>query len=304
MKHVFIVNPSAGTGKCPVTRDMLSGLCPDKDWEIYTTRGPLDATAYVKALCSKHEGDELRVYACGGDGTLNEVVSGAVGFENVSVGCCPCGSGNDYVKYYGGSLPFTDIPALMRAQTRPIDLLRVNDRYAVNACHFGFDTAVARTMSAVKGKPLIGGRRAYSSAIVYSLFTAMRTSCVISADGELICPDSMLLCTLANGSHVGGSFKCAPRSKNNDGLIELCMARPVSIPRFAALVKTYQKGLHLDDPRFKEIITYRQVRHVDIDGPEGFAVSIDGEILEGSHISVDIVPSALNFIVPEGASDN
>ena len=299
MKHVFIVNPIAGKGGCPITGELLSAHCPEGGWEIYTTRSPRDGVDYVRDICSQNRGEELRVYACGGDGTLSEVVNGAAGFENVSVGCYPCGSGNDYVKYYGGPERFLDIPALLRARARPVDLLRVNDRFAVNACHFGFDTSVARTMSQLRDKPVIGGKRAYLSAIVYSLFTAMRTSCVIKADGETICPDSMLLCTLANGSHVGGSFKCAPRSKNDDGLIELCMAKPVSVTRFISLVKTYQQGGHLDDERFRDIIVYRQVRHVDIQGPEGFAVSLDGEILEGESISVDIMPSALNFIAPE-----
>ena len=60
-----------------------------------------DAINFVKRRCSENEEDTVFV-ACGGDGTLNAIVNGAIGFNNALVTCYPCGSGNDFVKIYGG----------------------------------------------------------------------------------------------------------------------------------------------------------------------------------------------------------
>ena len=84
------------------------------------------------------------LYACGGDGTANEVLHGLIGFENASMTCYPCGSGNDYVKYYGGAEKFLDIEALLAGEEHRVDVMRMGHRYAINVINFGFDTAVAR----------------------------------------------------------------------------------------------------------------------------------------------------------------
>ena len=109
MKHIFIINPAAGPyDATKVITERLESLSLDFDYEVYTTKGPYDATEYVKNKC-KIGNDTYRFYACGGDGTLNEVVSGVVGFDNASVGVIPCGSGNDFVKYYGTASDFNNI---------------------------------------------------------------------------------------------------------------------------------------------------------------------------------------------------
>ena len=80
MKHVFIVNPAAGKeNAAEVIRAAVEKSKFASDCEIYLTQGPGDATAFIRAYCKEHP-ERVRFYACGGDGTLNEVVNGAVGF--------------------------------------------------------------------------------------------------------------------------------------------------------------------------------------------------------------------------------
>ena len=301
MKYVFIVNPHAGdTDRVQLIRDAIADLPEKDDCEIYPTKAPRDATAYVGKWCDEHPGEEVRFIACGGDGTVNEVFSGAVGRENVSVTCYPCGSGNDFVKAFGGADKFLSVPALLRAPARPLDLLKAGDRYSDNVVNFGFDTTVAITINEERAKTGHGNKNAYTKGVVKALLTAMKNTFTVKADGETLNPGGKaLLCTVANGQYVGGSFKCAPKAETDDGLIEVCLIKPISRLRFIKILKPYTNGEHIDSPDMKDIVIYRRAKKVEVDAPAGFAYSLDGEIIYESHFTVEIVPGALSFAVPE-----
>jgi len=126
----------------------------------------------------------------------------------------------------------------------------------------------------------------------------MRHQAVITADGEELCSDAFLLCSVCNGGYVGGGYRCAPYSRQDDGLLEVCLVRPVSRLKFLSLMNAYREGKHLEDPRFKDLIEYRQSRTVEIRAGEGFAVSLDGEILKAPEIRISVLPGAIRFAVP------
>ena len=304
MKHIFIVNPAAGAAdSCSevIKRVTENTVLTKNDYLIHMTTSPGDATSFVAGYCDKHPDEKLRFYACGGDGTLNEVASALIGRSNTSLACYSAGSGNDYVKYYGGKNFFNNLEKLIKGNETPIDAMRVNDRFAINATHFGFDTYVAKKMTQIRRTPVIGGGNSYYTGVLCGLAAAMKTKCRVYADEELVNPGGeLLLCTLANGKYVGGSFKCAPRSDNNDGLLELCLVHPVSRTTFISLIKGYTAGTHLDDPKFQKHLEYRRCKKVVIEFEKPDGISIDGEILDGDHFEVEILPSALNFVIPEG----
>ncbi len=302
MKHIFIINPAAGKDNSfDNIKKILELKKVEVDYELYETQAPGDATAYIRKYCTEHP-EPVRFYACGGDGTLNEVVNGVVGFEHASMSCYPCGSGNDFVKYYGGKKVFWNLEELLDASEEYIDLMRVGNKYAINATHFGFDSAVAETMMKVRRKKIIGGKNAYTTGIVKAVFTSMKNVCRVKVDGEEINPDgNILLCTIANGQYVGGSFRCAPRSLDNDGLLEVCLVKPISVLAFASLIKVYTEGTHLNDSRFAKILEYRQGKKIEIDAPDGFIYSFDGELICQNHFTVEVVPRAIRFAVPKSA---
>ncbi len=299
MKYIFVINPCAGRNGDVggVIREAVASLPEKEACILYETRRPGDATAYVQSLCAASE-EAVRFIACGGDGTINEVFNGAVGFPNASVSCYPCGSGNDFVKCFGGKEAFMNVAGLLRAPVQKFDLLKIGDRYCVNICNFGFDTTVAVTMNQVRHKKLLGGKNAYTTGVVKALLTAMKTNCRVYADGEKLNDGRMLLCTVANGQYVGGAFRCAPRAKCDDGLIDVCLVKPISRLRFVKLLTPYTNGQHLDDPQFQDIIVYRQAKTVEIQAEAGFAYSLDGEIIYNEHFTVEMVPAALNFAAP------
>ena len=295
MKYVFIVNPAAGDGSgIEAVKEAVKKLPERGDCVVYETKAIGDATVFVKNWIAEHPGEEVRFIACGGDGTLNEVFNGAVGAQNISVTCFPCGSGNDFVKVYGGQEVFMDVEKLIHAPTQPLDLLKVGDRYSNNVVNFGF------TINEERAKTGHGNKNAYTKGIIKALITSMKNKGKVYADGKLLNPDGkFLLCTVANGQYVGGSFKCAPKARTDDGLIEVCLIKPISRLRFVKILTPYTNGEHLDDPKMKDIVTYCQAKKVEVEAPDGFAYSLDGEIIYESHFTVEIVPHALQVAIPE-----
>ncbi len=299
MKHIFIVNPVSGQGNASqIIYSSLSSLGKEFECSVYLTKGKGDAEKYIRKYLESHS-EAVRFYACGGDGTINEVVNGIAMYPQASMTVYPCGSGNDFVKCFGSKEDFLNITELTRAKEIPIDVMKVNDRFCINICHFGFDSYVAKKMDEVRSKKLIGGKNAYTTGVVMGLAKAMKNRAVITADGEVMCSGDFLLCTVANGRYVGGKYKCAPKAMVNDGLLDICVSDPVSRAKFVSLVKYYAQGTHLTDPRFKDFLHYRQCKHVEITADDGFCISLDGEVVPMPSAVIDIIPNGIRFAVPE-----
>ena len=305
MKHIIVVNPAAGRkNSVPVILEQAEKLKTRYDLELYETQGVGDATRFVRERIAASPAVPMRFYACGGDGTLKEVVSGVVGAENVSVSAYPCGSGNDFVKYYGGASNFLSLEALFEGEEREIDLVTDGNAYSINVVNFGFDYDVCKTMEKVRRFPLLGGKRAYYTGIAKSLFTSLKKRVCVCADGELLEDGKFLLCTLANGTHIGGSYMCAPRSDNEDGYLELCYVRAVSLPRFLKLIGYYKRGEHLDNEAMAPYVVYRRVKKIEVTSPDrDFGYALDGELHPAQKFSLSIVPRALRFAIPRAAHE-
>ena len=298
MKYYFIVNPLAGSGS---ERDsllkQLEELKNEYDVETYFTKAERDATVFVKDICEKTN-DEVCFFACGGDGTINEVCSGAYGHKNAIVSIFPCGSGNDFVKCFEKGT-FNNIKNVINGNIMPIDLMKVDDRYCVNVCNFGFDTVVAKNVNEDRKKHGHGSKSSYSTGIVKALIKAMKNKAKIYADDELLNEDGYyLLCTIGNGQYVGGSFNCSPRALLDDGLLEVCFVKCISRINFFTMIGDYTNGLHLDKEKYKKILKYRRVKSVKVVAPDGFDYTVDGEIINSTEMHVDILPHAIRLLVP------
>ncbi|MBR4505840.1 MAG: hypothetical protein IKP21_03610 [Bacteroidales bacterium] len=303
MKHIFVVNPMAGGhDSSDEIADALVNI--QADIEIYRTRGTRDATRHVAERLRQADSEPLRFYACGGDGTLNEVVSGVMAagdgeqrVRNVEVACYPCGSGDDFVRYWQGA-DFRDIEALVAGTAVPVDVMRLGDRYCINTLNFGFEAAVCHTMARMRRVPLIGGAMAYTTGIVASLATGRHNRCRVTVDGEVWLDGEVLLLSVANGQYAGGGYHCAPRAKNDDGLLEVMAVKPMSVTRFAQLIKYYKNGELLDREELRPLLSYRRGKHITIDPLTDSYVATDGEIVPGSRFDVQCIHHAINFVVP------
>ena len=299
MKYVFIVNPKSGKSELKDTLiEALKKYEGKIDYELYFTQGVKDATRYVNEYCKDHK-EDVTFVSCGGDGTLNEVVSGAVTHSNAIVTCYPCGSGNDFVKIYGDKDKFLNLDNLFNGEEIKIDVMKVNDKYSVNVTNFGFEAAVCDIANKVRRKKIIGGKRSYTTGIIKAIFTSMKTKCKVIADGEIMSDNKILLSTVANGKYVGGAYKCAPYSDNEDGMLEVTVIKPISIFRFASLIGLYKKGKHLDKLKLRKFIKYKRAKKVIIEATDNFKICLDGEIYTGPYFEIENMKQILRFIKPK-----
>jgi len=166
--------------------------------------------------------------------------------------------------------------------------------------HFGLDSRVAQTMERVRRWPLLGGKNAYPTGVASALLQPLGHRCTVWAGDERLNDDKLLLCTIACGQYVGGSYRAAPRSDNADGLLDVCLVKPLSRMRLAPLMNAYKQGTHLEDPRIQRELVYRRATRVRIRPQGEFVVLLDGELHHVDETEVRVLPSALSFVVPKG----
>ena len=102
MRHIFIINPTAGKRDCTIElMEMAKGLEARHHLTVdcILTKNKGYATEVTRNIAAS--GEDVRFYACGGDGTANEVANGIVGRENAAMTCIPIGTGNDFLKISG-----------------------------------------------------------------------------------------------------------------------------------------------------------------------------------------------------------
>ena len=146
MKHIFIINPAAG--KSDKTAEYTANIeksCQGLDYEIRISQKQGDCTRIAREYAES--GEEVRLYACGGDGTLNEVVAGAAGYDNAAVTVYVGGSGNDFVKIFDDREAFRSLDRLLDAETATFDLIDCNGDPANNICCVGLDSRVGAGMA-------------------------------------------------------------------------------------------------------------------------------------------------------------
>ena len=300
MKHLFIVNPVAGKSKPEDKMRLIHesiGRLPESvrgaEFEIYVTSAPMDAAAKIKDE-AKRCGD-LRVYACGGDGTLNECVNGAAGLENVAVTHFPCGTGNDFIRTFGEEKErFFNLSELMTGEIRPIDIIKCNDRYAVNICSLGIDARVGTDVHKYSGIPLIGGPTGYVISLMANYIKGVHQPMTVRVDGMTCGPELNLVC-VCNGRFYGGGFNPTNDSRPDDGLMDVLVASGVNRTKLLGVIMSYAKAKYR---RFPQYITYVRTRHLEVDCRGEEVINIDGEAAYSKRAVMDLIPGGVNFIFP------
>ena len=303
MKHVFIVNPSAGradAGIALVPRLIEQLAKMELDYVIEMTERPGHATDLARRYAMTRE--PVRFYACGGDGTLNEVMAGAYQYPEAEVACLPVGSGNDMIRNFGTKEDFLDLADLVAGSAVPIDLMQVNDRICVALASMGLDANVAANMPRYRRIPLVNGSMAYKMSIVENFVKPMGQNMTITVNGTAY-TGKFLLAVVANGGYYGGGVCPAPLARADDGVLDVILVKKISRLRIAGVLGRYMKGNHfcgnvvasdLDD-----IVTFTRGNDIAI-FPEGAVMAnLDGECTRQEQMRVTCMPKAGRFVLPK-----
>lgn len=295
MKHLFIINPAAGSRDRTAEDSAAIRIACDArrlNYEIRVSMGPGDCTKIAREAAST--GEEVRLYACGGDGTLNEVAAGAVGYPNAAVTVYSGGSGNDFVRIFDDPKAFFDLDRLLDAQESEMDLIRVNDDYALNICSVGLDARIGTDVSSYKRFPLLQGFWAYAVSTLVNVIRGIGEHYVVELNGEKIDGEQTMIC-VCNGRFYGGGFNPVPEANPQDGILEVLVVKKVSRLQVPAVVGKYKAGKYRQLPQFiRHFSTDRLTIHCD--GPT--AINLDGELRRAKDVEISVAKDKLRFFHP------
>ena len=310
-KWLVVVNPMASVGKSgkdwPVIRQKLddAGI----DFDDILTEYPRHAIEIVRnAIVEK---GYRKFISVGGDGTNNEVINGiftqdVVPTNDITMATIPIGTGNDWRRTFNIPLEYDDVIEIIKTGNVFVHdigkLTYYNDgdpktRYFLNAAGTGLDEMVCSSTNLMKqqGK---GGTIRYLISVVKCLFKYKITHVQVTVDDEMVFDDNILSLSVGNCRYNGGGMMMMPNAIPDDGLLDVTVIRKVSIFKFAANVKNIYDGSFIH--KIKEVQTFRgkKIRIVSIP-PHSLMVETEGENLNNSPFDFEILPKAINMIVPK-----
>ena len=297
MMHLFIINPAAGSRDR--TKDYtktIEEVCSKKglDYRIAVSAAPGDCARIAREAAQT--GQEVRLYACGGDGTLNEVVYGAAGFPNAAVTVFSGGSGNDFVKLFDDPEAFFDLERLLDCEEARFDLIRCNDDISLNICSVGLDARIGTDVSNYKRIPLLQGMRAYIASTVVNLFRGISEHYVVDVNGEVIDGEQTFVC-VCNGRFYGGGFNPVPEADPADGKLDVLLVKKVTLLQVPGIIGKYKNGQYKKLPQFvKHYLTDRITIRCDKPTP----ISLDGELRTAQTVEMTVAKEKLRFFYPKG----
>ena len=312
MKTIFIINPSAGKGHgIDKLKENIYKAAErlNQNVGIYMTKKPGDAESFSKTFCQETLGkEEGRLFACGGDGTLNEVINGVIGFQHVSVGLVPIGTGNDFVRNFQNGEDFYDIMAQLRGEAIACDAVKYwgnidhkeQTRYCANMFNIGFDCNVVDMAAKLKNYPLIAGSFAYLMAVAVILVKKKGAKLRIWLDEKEVENGAVLLTAIANGGYCGGGVNSSPYASVQDGILDVNIIYNVSRIEFLKKFPYYSKGTHMDLKDIDRILlasTCRTAKIVPLEGT--MRLCTDGEIVDAGTVEFQVAPGAFHFLVPK-----
>ena len=297
MTHLFIINPAAGSrNRTAAYTQAIEQYCAGLDYRIEVSAGPGECARIAREAAES--GQEYRIYACGGDGTLNEVVQGAAGHENVAVTVFSGGSGNDFVKIFDDPKAFFELPRLLDAEEVTFDLINCNGDYSLNICSVGLDARIGVDVSNYKRLPFLQGFWAYAASTVINVIRGIHEHYIVEINGQRIDGNRTMICA-CNGRYYGGGFNPVPQADPTDGLLEVLLVEKVSRLLVPTVIGKYKNGQYAQLPH---LVQHFQTKALKIICDQPTAINLDGELRMATTVDMRIADEKLRFFYPKGLS--
>ena len=294
MRHLFIINPAAGKKETTAQLEAkLNGL--SFPHEVKYTLEAGDARRITEEAAAL--GEPVRIYACGGDGTLNEVVNGAAGHPHVAITNVPKGTGNDFLKIFGPNYRehFFDLEALAQGPQKEFDLIDCNGKLGIDVVCSGVDARIAADVHRYKRWFFVSGIGAYILALLENVLFKPMTCSMRVKMGDVEWDGETTIVCICNGQFYGGGFNPVPEAMPDDGILDMLLIPKISLFTFARLVGKYAKG------RYKELSRYIKEHHgqtVTFTSEREMTTVVDGEVMRGKEFTVALSEKKVQFFYP------
>jgi diacylglycerol kinase (ATP) len=278
---LFLLNDKSGTKSIKRVKHLLSSL-DDNLVSIEET----ESKEHALILCQKaiNEGKKY-VIAVGGDGTVNSIGSVLIG-SNTTLGILPTGSGNGIARHLGISMNQSKaLDQILKANTRSIDTLKINDQHAIGFAGLGFDAYVANLFDQYH-------TRGFSSYVKLTLmaYRSYNSTTIKTNDHP---QHEIYSLIFANMSQLGNNAYVNPFCVDNDGYFEMLSIRKPSTAQIP--LTTWQ----LFNKRLNEskLVQYSKHEQVSIQNIDKAYLHIDGEVYgKPENLTIRIKPNSLNVI--------
>jgi diacylglycerol kinase (ATP) len=291
MKSVVIFNSKAGS--VANAKQTLAKFKKLRGATVLITQRRGDAEKWTQQMI--RDGCSY-VVAAGGDGTLNEVVNGAMHARRpMRIGLVPLGTGNDFARTL--KLPLSvdeNIDILRAGKSRMLDIVRMRTNrahYFVNVSAGGFGGIIRKNVTPEIKRTW--GPLAYvrGAAAALPKLHAYKTRIVLDDDEEFSL--ALYNVVIANGRYVAGGLQIAPEADAADGLLDVLLIPESSVPELALLAAQIMLGTHYSS----NLVITRQAKKVSVRSRPGMRFNLDGEVGGRAPAEFQIFPRALNFAV-------
>lgn len=288
-KILFIINPVSGVGRQKIVEELL----PEKldhslfDIAISYTQYPHHAVKIAKEASER--GTDI-VVSVGGDGSANDVAQGLIN-SNSAMGIIPVGSGNGLAHHLKIPTNITKaIEIINRSKTSTIDTGLMNGKLFLSIAGLGFDALVAEKFAQSKRR----GFWPYFKLVFFEYFKFKGHDYIINFDDKSIQRKALLI-SFANSNQFGYNVILAPKASIDDGYIDLCIVKRMSVINAAmAVPRLFLKNF--DTSRHVEVY---KVKEAKIQCSEPVFSHIDGDPHDHlSDVHMKIQPRSLKIIVP------
>ena len=293
-RMLLIVNPEARHGETGQLVPVIEQLLQSAEFDLTLTA----YMGHAAEIARDAQGYDVLV-AVGGDGTVHEVLNGIMARpegDRPVLGLIPTGSGNDTRRTVGVPEDIAEATlALISGRRRRFDIGRCNSMYFNNSFAAGLDARVTAKAVEYKATTRRAGLWLYFTALVHVLLNELYPHHVrISWDGAEPVEDDMLALATTIGPTYGGGFRITPDALPDDGLLEVCLIDPLSLPQALVRLPFVVVGKHTG----MKVVRMSRHRSVVIESDEPIPAQIDGEVMVGNRFEVEVLPLAIECVVP------
>lgn len=236
------------------------------------------------------------VISAGGDGTLNEVVSGlSVHERRPALGILPLGTTNDFARAHGIPKDWKDAcDLIVRRYTRPVDVGRANDKFFINIAGGGSLTELTYEVPS-KLKTMVG-QLAYYMKGLEKITRLHPVRMKIKANGIEEIDEEIMLFLIANSNSVAGFERLAPDASTNDGVFDVLALRKCNLGEFIRIATMVMRGERVvEDQHF----IYFQSDKIEVETESRVQLNLDGEFGGTLPCTFSIMPSHLDVVMDE-----